>query len=369
MLFSKNKPGEEPKEIKREKTNFEIMKELVLKGDYLTTPKETWETIVRNCNPKFTSVRFIDSGGEALGFFAIDEILDRPVFLKIWCPYYVTAWEEIEDEKGKKKRGKPITIEKKNKIQLERLIAGSRLQSKISKVLTDGKVPEIYEINKGESPYVVMEFVKGKSYLDAILELQTENQVISLFLKVARIVKQLHDYSTIHRDLKSKNIIITEDQVPYLIDWGLSKRLDIQSSLTTAGEILGTPQWMNTVDLVTGADTQSYTTDIDLLGALFYTSWSKKEPTIGVDAKGKPERSFDFAEMNIKYISILMKATANNKDDRYQNVQDMIFAIQAIAKTSTPFQTRQSKALSVKNPNLETKIGQAIFELIQSIIK
>ncbi|HTR37306.1 MAG TPA: protein kinase [Bryobacteraceae bacterium] len=92
--------------------------------------------------------------------------------------------------------------------------------------------PNIVKLLDGGStedglPYLVMEYVEGVSmveYCDA--HLLSVNQRLGLFLKVCAAVEYAHRSQVIHRDLKPGNILITQDGVPRLLDFGIAKLLN-----------------------------------------------------------------------------------------------------------------------------------------------
>src|SRR5262249_27888892 len=94
-------------------------------------------------------------------------------------------------------------------------------------------------------PYFSLEFVDGGS-----LETQLAgkplpaSQAAGLVETLARAVHAAHQHGIIHRDLKPANVLLTADGVPKITDFGLAKRLDVDSALTASGAIVGTPSYM-----------------------------------------------------------------------------------------------------------------------------
>ena len=87
-------------------------------------------------------------------------------------------------------------------------------------------------------PYLVMEFIDGQP-LDVWCDRRQlgMNARISLFLEVCAAVGFAHQSLIVHRDLKPSNILVTEDGVPKLLDFGIAKRLN-GGGVTTAGSSL-----------------------------------------------------------------------------------------------------------------------------------
>eukprot|EP00668_Euglena_longa_P032383 GGOE01041699.1.p1 GENE.GGOE01041699.1~~GGOE01041699.1.p1 ORF type:complete len:318 (-),score=92.27 GGOE01041699.1:282-1235(-) len=102
--------------------------------------------------------------------------------------------------------------------------------------------------------YIVMEYAahgdlwqviqtqKGKIGADAVAERFTEDQIMRWFVQVASALHYLHANDVLHRDLKSKNVLLAEPMDNLKIaDFGLSKELELHERTTT---VCGTPHYM-----------------------------------------------------------------------------------------------------------------------------
>ncbi len=109
----------------------------------------------------------------------------------------------------------------------ERQILASLNHPNIAQLL-DGGVSE-----NGE-PFFVMEYVEGKT-LTAFAEQLSINEKLGLFLKICAAVAFAHRNLVVHRDLKPSNILVTKNGVPKLLDFGLAKLSETDSSTGNAG--------------------------------------------------------------------------------------------------------------------------------------
>ena len=100
--------------------------------------------------------------------------------------------------------------------------------------------------DEGNQHYIVMEYVGGGSLAD-LLQKQPQlpiEQVVSIGLELSDALSRAHYLEILHRDIKPANILLAEDGTPRLTDFGLA-RVGSLPSLTTAGDILGTFQYLS----------------------------------------------------------------------------------------------------------------------------
>ncbi len=121
-------------------------------------------------------------------------------------------------------------------------------------------------------PYLVMEYVEGRP-LDAYCDAHrlSVEQRLRLFLDVCQAVRYAHGRLVVHRDLKPSNILVTEDGVVKLLDFGIAKLLaeDAQEpALTRTGMRVMTPEYA-APEQVRG-EAVGTATDIYALGVLLY---------------------------------------------------------------------------------------------------
>src|SRR5262249_13607797 len=127
--------------------------------------------------------------------------------------------------------------------------AASRLNHpNIVKVLEYGIVDKVL-------PYMVMDYVPGKSLADLlseqkVLDIET---TIDLMIQSCAALKHAHANNVVHRDLKPSNMMLTTDdsgkQLLKLVDFGIAKILSSEGttslSLTQTGEVFGSPLYMS----------------------------------------------------------------------------------------------------------------------------
>ena len=122
-----------------------------------------------------------------------------------------------------------------------------RQESRSAGKLHHPNIVTIFEAGRTEngSPYIVMEYIEGKS-LEAMLAEGGPLEPLAALHYLSQIASALdyaHMQSVIHRDIKPSNIIVDARYRPYLLDFGVAKLSD--TSLTPAGTVVGTPSYMS----------------------------------------------------------------------------------------------------------------------------
>ncbi len=105
-----------------------------------------------------------------------------------------------------------------------------------------------------------------------------------LMTAIAGAVHYAHQRGILHRDLKPSNILLDRDGQPHVSDFGLARRIGVESTLTGSGAILGSPPYMAPEQA--GGRTKEITTATDVygLGAILYVLLTGRPPFRGESA-------------------------------------------------------------------------------------
>ncbi|MBV1907313.1 MAG: serine/threonine protein kinase [Pseudomonadales bacterium] len=110
-------------------------------------------------------------------------------------------------------------------------------------------IVQIHDFGReGDTYYMVMEFIEGTD-LKALLKKQGRirpiHKALSIVTEIASALEYAHKRDLIHRDIKPDNIMINNEGVPILMDFGIAKLLTESTQLTQTGMGIGTPAYMS----------------------------------------------------------------------------------------------------------------------------
>lgn len=256
-------------------------------------------------NDRYQIIKTIGEGGMANVYLAYDTILDRNVAVKVL-------------------RGDLATDEKfVRRFQREALSASS---------LSHPNIVEVYDVGEDNgSYYIVMEYIEGK-HLKQLLKKRgalTLTEVVDIMLQVTDGMSAAHDSYIIHRDIKPQNIMILENGLIKITDFGIAMALN-STQLTQTNSVMGSVHYLPPEQASgKGATIQS---DVYSMGILMYELLTGELPFRGDNAVEialkhikEPFPSVREKVQNIPQSieNIIMKATAKNVKNRYTDAKEM----------------------------------------------
>ncbi len=127
--------------------------------------------------------------------------------------------------------------------------------------------------------YFSMGYVDGRSVADRIAAGPLPpREAANLLRAVAEAVHYAHGRGVFHRDLKPANILLDGDHHPHITDFGLAKRADDRSGLTTTGDVIGTPSYMPPEQALGKTNVIGPASDVYSLGAVLYATLTGRPP-------------------------------------------------------------------------------------------
>jgi serine/threonine protein kinase len=228
---------------------------------------------------------------------------------------------------------------------LSAALIGTQSQEYVSRFLREahaagslahpGIVP-VFDVGEHDGvPFLVMEFVEGRTLAEAMLkgERFTLDQVCEIGAQIAEALGYAHRHGVVHRDIKPANILMTSREVygferPRIADFGIAKLTD--TAITTTGQLMGTPSFMPP-EQFTGAPIDGRA-DLFSLGVILYSLATGEQPFPGetmtaVSYKVVHTLPIPPSKLNPAIPSILegviLKCLAKNPAERYQTGEEL----------------------------------------------
>lgn len=281
----------------------------------------------------FKIKRLLGKGGMGAVYLAEDEKLGREVALKILSSEFFSDTEKLK------------------RFHREARTAAQVSSPYVMSIYDIGSAP--MEEEGDEVHYIVMEYVRGESLSSWLTERKPETAtILRMGEKIASGLASAHKLNIVHRDIKSDNIIVDENDDPRILDFGLAKPVEplglksdepktdtISEELTQAGKIIGTVSYMSPEQAK--GETVDTRSDIFSFGILLYRMATGVFPFTGetqvstlakiLEGRHEPLRSKD-ASISPEMERIVDKCLQKNPDDRYQNTQDLVLDIRSLRR-------------------------------------
>lgn len=208
--------------------------------------------------------------------------------------------------------------------------------------LTHPNIVSIYDVGvEGNLYYIVMELIQGKTLKEIIVEEQGPlpwKWSINVAIQIASALEMAHKNNIIHRDIKPHNIIITEDGIAKVTDFGIAKAVS-NSTITAFGTTIGSVHYFSPEHARGGFTDEK--SDLYSLGVVMYEMLTGKVPfdadtPVSIALKHMQEDPKPPIELNPNIPSavndIIMKALRKDTNLRYQNATAMLLDLKRALK-------------------------------------
>jgi serine/threonine protein kinase len=258
---------------------------------------------------------------------------------------------------------------------LDEMLKRFEREAKALAKLSHPNIVHVHDYGEFEgAPYLVMEFLPSGTLKPAPGTPMPWQQAFRFILPITQALAYAHEHNIIHRDIKPGNILLTENGLPMLSDFGIAKILGSNeaATLTGTGTSIGTPEYMAPEQWTGQSSPQS---DIYSLGVVLYELVTGKKPytadtPIGVMLKQVkdplPPPSQYVPDLPEGVENVLLRALEKRPEDRYQSMSEFATALDSLAggqtltagkklegveTDKTPIEAGESKPTTGPNPD------------------
>ncbi len=305
-------------------------------------------------NERYEIIKSIGEGGMANVYLAEDTILDRKVAIKV-------LRGDLENN--------------------EKFIRRFQREAKSVSDLSHPNIVEVYDVGEEDGQhYIVMEYIDGRTLKQLINKRGglTVAEVIDIMTQLTDGLSAAHDAYIIHRDIKPQNIMILDDGLIKITDFGIAMTLNA-TQLTQTNSVMGSVHYLPPEQA--SGQTATAKSDIYSAGILMYELLMGSVPFKGENAveialKQMKERLPSIRKQNPlipqSVENIVLKATAKNPKNRYNNIkemhEDLIHALDEDRQNETRYTypypesgIDESKEIPIKDPdNIKTPKSNSI---------
>jgi len=254
--------------------------------------------------------KLIGQGGMSRIYLARQVSLDRPVAVKVLPPY-------LADE--------------------AKLINRFLKEARALAQLEHPNVVHILDLGRARNQfYMVMQYINGESIAEILTKRGPIDPVQSAYVikMVASALDYAHKHDILHRDIKPGNIMVTKEGFVKLLDFGLTKNLNITSKFTTEGMVIGTVHYMSPEQA--SGEKLDPRSDLYSLGTTWYEMVSGRPPFEGDNPWSILLKHRNEVPENIRRISgkvprrmakIIMRLLEKDRNRRHDTAAELVHDI------------------------------------------
>ena len=268
-------------------------------------------------------------------------------------------------------------------------------EAKAASALNHPNILTVHEIGEFEnSRYIVTELIKGKTLRERLHgEPMTLREVLDVAMQVAAALNAAHNAGIVHRDIKPENIMLRDDGIVKVLDFGLAKLIvtsvgsvDSEDATraqvnTRPGVVMGTVLYMSP-EQARGKETDARC-DVWSLGVVMYEMLAGKTPFVDETAndsiasilKSDPAPLDDTVPAELR--RIVRKSLQKPTDERYQTVKDLLLDVknlkrelefsEELERSSVPHATGSANVSTVQRSENATAIHSGVISTQNSM--
>ena len=233
-------------------------------------------------------------------------------------------------------------------------------EARAASALNHPNITTVYDIGQDEDTrYIVMEFVEGKTLRELVSDGPlSAKKMLPLATQIAEGLAKAHQAGIAHRDLKPENLMVTDDGLVKILDFGLAKlmpqstvadsEMDTVTKATQQGALLGTLQYMSPEQAASRPI--DYRSDQFSFGSILYEMATGKlafkkdtmPQTLAAIIQDEPEpiRKLN-KEIPAELSAIVERCLAKNADERYESTAELARELKNVPETSPAWRARR----------------------------
>lgn len=214
--------------------------------------------------------------------------------------------------------------------------------------LSDNNIVNIYDVgSQGNINYIVMEFIDGKTLKELIIEKKRLdcNTAAKIAIEICKALDCAHRNNIIHRDIKPHNILVTNEGLVKVTDFGIAKASN-SATITNSNKVMGSAHYFSPEQAKGSVvDTR---TDIYSLGIVMYEMVTGRVPydadsPVSIALKHIQEPAIPPIQLNDaipeNFNRVILKSIEKEPIKRYQDVKEMMFDLKLVLKNKEVYTT------------------------------
>ncbi len=230
-----------------------------------------------------------------------------------------------------------IKVLRKEFVKDDEFLARFKTEAQAAAALSHHNIVSIYDVGREDDiEYIVMEYAEGMTLKEYIKDntMLSWQEAVDFAVQICRALKCAHKNGIVHRDIKPQNIILTNEGILKVTDFGIARAVS-SSSVTITGNTMGSVHYLSP-EQAKGGYTDSKS-DIYSLGIVMYEMVTGKLPFDGdnpvsiaikqIQEQPVPPKEYNLA-VPLAVENIIMKAMNKNGDKRYQTADEMLIDLE-----------------------------------------
>ena len=301
----------------------------------------------------FELLEQIGKGGMATVFLAYDPSLDRKVAIKL-----------LDED-----------LARQDQQFVENFIREARMTASIN----HPNIVQIYFVGEEDGNYyIAMELLKGRSLHEIIKKegAMDETRALWILFQVVDALQAAYEKEMIHGDIKPMNLFITDSGTTKLVDFGLAKMANIESTLESKHTVWGSAYYISPERI--GRKAEDFRSDIYSLGATMFHLLVGHPPFVDESSeklisKRLTEKAPDIRNLNpaisLKTSEIVGRMLNKNVFLRYLDYESLLADLRSVQLEEDRSETRNLLTSESKHPKDSAAQGTLLIQMRESLLK